>query len=190
MAIYPSFSNGWFQLATVLQKQNQTDAARTAYTQATAIDSKVLRPYLSLALMAYQAENWPEVLKLTGHILDLDPFNQQAAAGYMLDLDPLDYTEAYFYNGVANYKLNKIEDAEKSALKAEHLDLRTHFPHVHLLLAEIFARKNNYAMAILEIKTYLDLAPHAKDVDHVREQLAKLEKLNGSVSTSEKPDQM
>src|SRR5207249_2790011 len=82
---YPSFSNAWFQLGTVLQKQNQNDAARTAYTQATAIDTKFLRPYLSLALMAYQAENWPEVLKLTGHILDLDPFNQQAAAGYMLD---------------------------------------------------------------------------------------------------------
>src|SRR2546429_2391224 len=75
--IYPSFTNAWFQLGTVLQKQNQNDAARTAYTQATAIDTKFLRPYLSLALMAYQAENWPEVLKLTGHILDLDPFNQR-----------------------------------------------------------------------------------------------------------------
>jgi len=88
---------------------------------------------------------------------------------------------------VANYKLNKVEDAEKSALKAEHLDLRNRFPQLHLLLAEIFARKNNYAMAVLETKTYLDLAPQAKDADHVREQLAKLEKLNASVSASEKP---
>ena len=188
--VYPRYAIAWFQLGTVLQKEEQNDAARKAYIQATTMDTKFLPPYLSLALMAYRAENWTEVLKLTGHILDLNPLNQAAATGYILDLDPLNYTEAYFYNAVANYKLNKIEDAEKSALKAEHLDLRTRFPHVHLLLAEIFARKNNYAMAILEIKTYLDLAPHAKDVDHVREQLAKLEKLNGSVSTSEKPDQM
>ena len=188
--VYPRYAIAWFQLGTVLQKEEQNDAARKAYIQATTMDTKFLPPYLSLALMAYRAENWTEVLELTGHILDLNPLNQAAATGYILDLDPLNYTEAYFYNAVANYKLNKIEDAEKSALKAEHLDLRTHFPHVHLLLAEIFARKNNYAMAILEIKTYLDLAPHAKDVDHVREQLAKLEKLNGSVSTSEKPDQM
>ena len=90
---------------------------------------------------------------------------------------------------MANYKLNKIEDAEKSALKAEHLDLRTHFPQLHLLLAEIFARKDNYAVAIAQIQTYLALAPHAKDADQVREQLAKLEKLNGSPSTSEKPNQ-
>jgi tetratricopeptide (TPR) repeat protein len=187
--IYPSFANAWFQLGTVLRKENQTDAARKAYTQASTIDARFLPPYLSLASMAYQTGNWTEVLNLTDHILDLDPFNQAAVTGYILDLDTLNYVDAYFYNAVANYKLNKIEDAEKSGLKAEHLDLRLHFPQLHLLLAEIFARKNNYALAISEIQTYLALAPHAKDADQVREQLAELEKLNGSVSTSEKPDQ-
>src|SRR6266446_2804236 len=172
--IYPSFADAWFQLGSVLQKENQKEAARKAYTQATTLDTKFVPPYLSLASMAYQAGNWTEVLNLTGHILDLDPLNQAGA---------------YFYNAVANYKLNRIEDAEKSGLKAEHLDLRTRFPQLHLLLAEIFARKNNYAMAISEIQTYLELAPHAKDADQVREQLANLEKLNGSVSTSEKPNQ-
>ncbi len=186
--IYPGFANAWFQLGTVLQKENQKDAARTAYIQATTIDTKFLPPYVSLALMAYEAENWTEVLKLTGHIVNLDPLNQAAATGYILDLDPLNYAEAYFYNSVANYKLDKIEDAEKSALKAEHLDLRTRFPQLHLLLAEIFARKHNYATAISEIQTYLELAPHAKNADQLREQLAKLEKLNRPVSTSEKPD--
>src|SRR6266849_10507526 len=187
--LYPSFANAWFQLGTVLQRENQKDAAHKAYTQATTLDSRFLPPYLSLASMAYEAENWTEVLNLTGHILDLDPLNQAAATTYILDLDPLTYAGAYFYNAVANYQLNKIEDAEKSGLKAEHLDLRTHFPQLHLLLAEIFARKNNYALAIEEIQTYLALAPHAKDVDQAREQLAKLEKLNGSASTTEKPDQ-
>ena len=185
--IYPPYAIAWFQLGIVLQKEEQNDAAREAYVQATTIDTKFLPPYLSLALMAYAAENWTGVLELTGHILDLNPLNQAAATGYILDLDPLNYTMAYFYNAVANYKLNKLEDAEKSALKAEHLDLRNRFPQLHLLLAEILARKNNYAMAILETKTYLDLAPQAKDADQVREKLAKLEKLNASVSASEKP---
>jgi hypothetical protein len=187
---YPSFANAWFQLGTVLQKENQTDAARTAYTQATTTNSTFLPPYLSLASMAYEAENWTEVLKFTSHILDLDPSNHAAdVTGYTLDLDPSNYAEAYFYNAVANYKLNKIEAAEKSGLRAEHVDLRTRYPELHLLLAEIFARKNNYALAITEIQTYLALAPHAKDADQVREQLAKLERLNNSVPTSEKPDQ-
>jgi len=186
--IYPKFLNAWFQLGTVLQKEHQNDAARTAYTQATTIDARFLPPYLSLALLAYEAENWPEVLKLTGHLLDLDPLNQAAVSGYVLDLDPLNYAEAYFFNAVANYRLNKIEAAEKSALTAEHVDLRTHFPELHLLLAEIFARRHDYVTAISEMQKYLQLAPHAKNADQVREQLAKLQKLNGSVSTSDKPD--
>jgi len=186
--IYPKYTNAWFQLGAVLQNLAQKESARTAYIQATTIDTKFLPPYLSLASMAYEAENWTEVLKLTSHILDLDALKYANVTSYILDLDPLDYAEAYFYNSVANYKLNKIEDAEKSALRAEHLDLRPRFPQLHLLLAEIFARKNNYATAISEIQTYLELAPHAKNADQVREQLAELEKLNGSVSTSEKPD--
>jgi tetratricopeptide (TPR) repeat protein len=185
--IYPKYANAWYQLGTVLQKEHEKDAAHAAFTRAANIDTKFLPPYLSLALMAYEAENWTSVLDLTGHILNLDPLNH--VAGYVWDLDPLNYTEAYFYNAVANYKLKRFADAERSGLKAEQVDLPTRFPQVHLLLGEIFARKNDYAIAIAEIQTYLELIPHAKDEDQIRERLANLEKLNGSVSASEKPVQ-
>src|SRR6266480_3310463 len=174
--IYPQYLNAWFRLGGVLQNLAQKESARTAYTRATTIDSKFLPPYLALASMDYEAEDWDQVLHLTNHVLDLDPLQYGNVTGYILDLDPLDYAEAYFYNSAANYKLNKIEDAERSGLKAERLDLRPRFPQLHLLLAEIFARKNNYATAILETKIYLDLAPHAKDADQVLERLAKLER--------------
>jgi len=187
--IYPKYANAWFQLGAVLQNLAQKESALTAYTRATTIDSKFLPPYLSLASMAYEAEDWTQVLHLTNHVLDLDPLKYGNVTGYILDLDPLDYAKAYFYNSAANYKLNKIEDAEKSGLKAERLDVRPRFPQLHLLLAEIFARKNDYATAISETKIYLELAPHAKNADQVRERLAKLEKLNGPVSSSEKTDQ-
>jgi tetratricopeptide (TPR) repeat protein len=185
--VHPKYTNAWFQLGKVLQKEHQKDAARAAFTQATTIDSKYLPPYLSLARIAYEAENWTELVDLTGHILALDPLNH--VSGYVLDLDPLNYTDAYFYNSVANYKLNRFEEAEKSGLKAEKVDLPTRFPQLHLLLAEIFTRKSNYGMAIAEIENYLELVPHAQDADQVRVRLAKLEKLNGSVSAGEKIDQ-
>lgn len=185
--LYPRYLSAWFQLGNVLEKENQKEAARTAYTQATTIDTRFLPPYLSLASLACEAENWSEVLRLTGHILDLDPMNYAHVAGYILDLDPFDYTGAYFYNSLANYKLNKIDDAEKSALRAESLDVRPRLPRLHLLLAEIFARKNNYASAISEMRTYLQLVPHAQDEHQVRERLAELEKLSGPAASQEKP---
>jgi tetratricopeptide (TPR) repeat protein len=187
--IYPKYTSAWFQLGAVLQNLAQKEPARIAYTHATAIDSKFLPPYLSLASMAYETEDWTQVLNLTNHVLELDPLKYADVTGYIVDLDPLDYAEAYFYNSAANYKLNRIDDAEKSGLKAERLDVRPRFPQLHLVLAEIFARKNNYATAISEIKIYLELVPHAKNADQVREQLAKLEKLNGQAPSSEKIDQ-
>ena len=181
VAIYPGYTSAWFQLGNVLRKGNEKDAARRAYAQATTIDNRFAPPYFSLASMAYESGNWTEVFNLTQHILELDPSRYANAAGYILDTDPLDYAEVYFYNAAANYKLNKIEEAEKSARMAEHLDVRPRFPELHLLLAEIFARRSKYAPAISEMKTYLDLVPQAKNADQVREQLANLEKkLNSS----------
>jgi tetratricopeptide (TPR) repeat protein len=185
--IYPKYTNAWYQLGTVLQKEHQQDEARTAFTRATTIDTKFLPPYLSLALMAYETENWIAVLNFTGHILELDPLNH--VAGYVWDLDASNYNDAYFYNAVANYKLNKFEDAEKSGRKAEQVDLPTRFPQLHLLLAEIYARKKNYGMAIAQLQIYVEQAPYAKDADQIRERLAKLEQLNDSVLASEKPHQ-
>ena len=95
--------------------------------------------------------------------------------------------ETYFYNAAANYKLNKFPEAEKSAVKGEHLDLRNDFPQLHLLLGNIALRKKDYAAAILELQTYLELAPRAKDRDLIRERLERLQELNRPVLTQEKP---
>jgi hypothetical protein len=57
-----------------------------------------------------------------------------------------------------------------------------------LLLAEIFTRKTNYARAIVELQTYLDLVPHVTNADAIHEQMAKLEKLNGPSSRTEKQE--
>jgi Tfp pilus assembly protein PilF len=184
--VYPKYVSAWNQLGSVLQKEKQNEAARAAYFKAIAIDSKMLAPYLSLAEMACEAENWPEALRFSGHILELDPMANVSYS--ILDLDPLNIAEAYFYNALANYKLNRMEAAEKSGLKAELVDLRTHFPQLHLLLADIFSRKGNYANAISEIQIYLELTPHAQGAEQVREELARLEKLNGGMPVSEKSE--
>jgi len=188
--LYPTYVNAWFQLGTVLEKENQKDAARAAYLRATTIDNRFLLPYLALASMAFQEQNWSEVLTLTNHIFDLDPLNHTDVSGYIVDSDPINSADAYFYNALANYKLHNFAEAEKSALKAEHMAMLSRYPQLHLLLAELFARKDDYAPAISQLEIYLQLVPHAQNADQVRVQLARLHKLNGSASPTEKPDPM
>jgi Tfp pilus assembly protein PilF len=185
VAIYPKFTDAWFELGSVLQKENQKDAARAAYTRATTIDAKFLPPYLRLTLMAFDGGEWAEVVELTSHILAYAQFAN--VSGYLLEADTFNYADAYFYNSIANYKLNKIDEAEKSALKAEQI-LRTRSPQLHLLLAEIFTRRNNYAKAATELETYLELAPHAQNANRVREELTRLEKLAALAPSAERKD--
>jgi len=173
--IYPKYATAWFQLGNVLQRQNQTAAAQAAYTRASTIDSKFLPPYLALSSFAYRARDWDELLKLTGHILELDPLNYSRVKGYILDLDSFDYAEAYFYNSVACYNLDRVEEAEKSARKAANLDVRPRFPQIHLLLAEIYASKKDTPRAITEFQIYLDQAPHAPNAGQVRDRLLSLQ---------------
>ena len=183
---YPQFADAWFQLGKVLEKENQRDAAGKAYAQAATVDSRFARPFLSLAALAFASAKWSEVLDLTRHVLDLDPYRHSGITGYMLDLDPLDYAEVYFYDAFANYQLKRFEEAEKSALRVERLDLRPRFPQVHLLLAGLFARKGNYANAITETKTYLELLPDAPNASGLRELLSEYERLNSAVAKDEK----
>jgi tetratricopeptide (TPR) repeat protein len=184
---YPQFADAWFQLGKVLEKENQRDAAGKAYAQAATVDSRFARPFLSLAALAFASGKWSEVLDLTRHVLDLDPYRHSGITGYVLDLDPLDYAEVYFYDAFANYQLKRFEEAEKGALRVERLDLRPRFPQVHLLLAELSARKGNYANAITETKLYLELLPDAPNASRLRERLSEYESLNGAVANGEKP---
>jgi tetratricopeptide (TPR) repeat protein len=138
--------------------------------------------------MAFEARNWDEVIRYTNHVMELDPWNRTNLTGYVVDFDPLKSAEAYYLNAVANYMLDKADEAEKNVNKALHLDLLTNYPQAHLLMAQIYSDKKNYPGAISELQTYLQLVPNSPPGDPVHQQLAELQKLNGSVPTTGKPD--
>jgi len=186
VAIYPGYASGWYQLGSVLQKQARSDSARAAYLRAIALDTKFPAPFVALAAMAFQSENWNEVVRYTNHVIDLDPWNRTDLTAYVVDFDPLKSAQAYYLNAAANYMLEKFDDAEKSASKAVHLDLLTKFPQAHLLMAQIFTQKQNYPGAIAELHTFLELVPGLPPDHEVRQQLAELEKRNGSTPSAGK----
>lgn len=184
--LYPKYTSAWYQLGTVLQKEKQKDEAHAAFVQATITDNKFLPPYLSLAGLEAEAANWKDVLKLTSHVVALEPLKHDGLNGYILDLDSLDYAEVYFYEALANYNLQNLEAAEKSGMKAERLDVRPRFPQLRLLLADIFAQKNQNAAAIKELQMFLEIAPGAKNAEQVRERIEELKKLNEPLASEKR----
>ena len=72
-----------------------------------------------------------------------------------LDLDP-DSWRGHYYQGLALFGLNRLEEAEKSVREA--LLQKADFPEAHLLLADIHIREKDYNSLVSDLNEYLKLA--------------------------------
>ncbi len=160
--IYPKYAAAWFELGQVYEQRDHIDKAREAYNQALAADSKYINPYERLYRFSVQEQKWQDVADTTDKVLRLNPY---------------DFPGAYYFNGVANLQLNKLDAAEKSMREAVKLDTRHENPRTNYVLGIILAQKQDYAAAAECLRAYLKDVPQGKDSDKVRAQLAEIEKV-------------
>ncbi len=158
--VYPNYAAAWFGLGQVYEKEQRNQDARTAFQKAATADSMYVSPYIHLARLAGTEGKWQEMANITDHALSLDP---------------LDFPEGYYFNALANYNLGNLETSERSALKAQRLDGRHLLPQVHLLLANIFERKNDLTQSMEQLRNYLKFAPTSPYADKARARLQEME---------------
>ena len=163
--VYPKFATVWYELGMLQAGQGKMDMARKYFDTAVECDPKFVQPYLQISILELQSQKWKGLAEVTDKLVKLDPF---------------DYPQAFFFNSVANYNLQNMEAAEKSALAAERLDTRHAIPKVSHLLGIILALKKDYLGAAERFKTYLKFAPAAPDAAKVRSQLAEVEKITAA----------
>jgi tetratricopeptide (TPR) repeat protein len=158
--LYPKYASAWFELGKIHEQANQLDDARKAYTQATEADSKYINPYERLFMLAFKDSKWQEVSDESDHVIHLNPY---------------DFPSAYFYNAMANLRLNKLDLAEKSAREAVKLDSKGENPRVNYVLGVILANKQDFTGAAECIRAYLKAVPNDPDNEKIRQQLADIE---------------
>jgi tetratricopeptide (TPR) repeat protein len=161
-AAYPEYATAWYELGKIQLGKGQAGDARKSFDAALEADPKFVNPYLEISLMALQAHKWDELADVTNRAVQLDPF---------------DYPQAFFFNAVANYNLQHIDAAEKSAREAQRLDTRHQYPKTDQLMGVILAQKQDYTGAAEQLKNYLRFSPGASDAPSVRTQLEQIEKL-------------
>jgi hypothetical protein len=123
---YPQYAAAWYELGRVQLTLKQSAEAQKSFETAIAADPKLVTPYLELALISVKARDWKKTLE---------------ASDRAIKLDPVDFPTAYFYNAVANFNLQNVEAAEKSALEAQKLDTRHQIAQMATLLDAINAAK-------------------------------------------------
>ena len=162
---YPRYATAWYELGLLQAGQGKPDMARSYFDKALECDPKYVQSYLQISILELQASRWRSLADVTDRLLKLDPF---------------DYPQAFFFNSLANFNLQRFDAAEKSALAAERLDTRHAIPKVSHLLGLLLAIKRDYPGAAEHFKTYLKFAPDADDAAKVRTQLAEVERITAA----------
>ncbi len=171
VGLYPEYATAWYELGLTHQQLKNAEEAKQAFSKALEADAKFVKPYMQLATMAAQQQNWQEVADTTDRMLRLDRFS---------------YPEAHFYNSIANFNLQKLDAAEKSARETLRMDTDKRIPKANHLLGVILANKHDYAGAAEQMKAYLERSPNAPDAEAVKKQLVQIEAAMGGGSQAQK----
>jgi tetratricopeptide (TPR) repeat protein len=161
VAAYSKYAEAWFQLGRAFQRTERTAEARDAFHKALEADSNYVGPYIGLAQVAAAEQKWQEAADLSER---------------GVTLDPLDFPEGFYVNAVANYNLQNLDHAERSARKALRLDPLHQLPGSHLILAYILERRKDVAGELEHLRAYLKYAPDGPSAARARTRLGELEK--------------
>jgi hypothetical protein len=157
---YRKYSVAWVTLGQMLSAQSRMEEARNACSQGSTVEPDYVPAYLCLADLAARDRAWGDVLLLTNRALQLNP-----------NANPI----AYEYNAAANLRINKLDDAEKSALLALANDKNNGEPRIHFVLAQIYEAKGDRANEIAQLRAYLKFAKDPGDMAAVKVYLSQLE---------------
>ncbi len=157
---YPKYSVAWVTLGQMLAAENHTEDGRNACAQGSAVEPKYVPAYLCLAEIAAREKAWGDVLQLSSRAIDLDPSTTAIS---------------YEYNAAANLRTNRLDDAEKSAMRALSIDKDNADPRAHFLLAQIYEAKGDRTNEIAQLREYLKFAKDPDDVAAAKQSLSQLE---------------
>jgi tetratricopeptide (TPR) repeat protein len=157
---FPSYVAAWVLLGQVLEEQQKRAEAQDACSHATTIDPTYLPPYLCSAELSARDRQWDRVLNLANLALGLNPVGD----GY-----------AYYYRAMAYLHLNKVLEAQKSAIESAQIDREHHDVAVFFLLAQIYEAQGNATDAAAQLRQFLKLNNDREQSAAAREYLAKLE---------------
>jgi tetratricopeptide (TPR) repeat protein len=157
---YPKYAIAWFELGVLRQSRNDFAGATDAWKEALKSDPKYVRPYEGLAALAERQQNW----------VDSEKYSHD-----WIKLDPEAFPVAYLYNAIANAQLHKMDQAEVIAREGLRLDKDRRIPRLSYVLGLILMEKHEFTESAKCLRTYLELAPNAKDAAAVHEQLTKIE---------------
>jgi tetratricopeptide (TPR) repeat protein len=172
VAIYPQYAVAWAELGRLQHMNHDNVAARHSFEQALAADSKYVNSYLGLAQLAFEAQQWQEVVNTTDRLLALNSVN---------------FPSAWLFNSVGHYYLRQGDAAEKSARNGLKVDDDHRYPKLEYVLGILLMEKKSYSEAAQHMRAYLQASTQPADVAEAQKRLAEIEQFSASTGISAEP---
>lgn len=162
---YPCYAQAQLALATVLIAKKQASQAEIALRKAIHCVPTYLDACVELSQVFNAEKRYDETLKLL-----------QPAVAHSPDTWQLRYQMGVAHNGMKQYEM-----AEKDFLAARTLQ-RTPLPILHIRLADVYLKKNEFAKAYAEMQSYIKQQPGGRFVPRIRAVIQRM-KQDGLVPT-------
>jgi len=161
VAAYDKYAAAWHELGRAYAAGQQMAKARQAYEKAIVADAKYAPPYVGLAAVKLQDQDYEGAVENVAQAVELDPGILIGVAGYI--------------QAVANFRLNRLDAAEQGALAAEKAP-HQNTPQLHAVLADIYLRRQDSPNAAAQIRAYLQEAPQGPLAAELKQHLDRIEK--------------
>jgi tetratricopeptide (TPR) repeat protein len=161
VAAYDKYAAAWNELGRAYSIGHQIGKAREAFQKAIAADPKFAPPFVGMATLEVEDEAYQDALDSLDKAVEADPTIVMGVAGYI--------------QGLANFRLNRLDAAEQSLLQAEKGPHQA-IPQLHALFADIYMQKQDPMNAAAQIRAYLKEAPRGPFAAQLRKQLDDISK--------------
>jgi tetratricopeptide (TPR) repeat protein len=158
--MYSNYPAAWVMLGEVLQDEQKMDEAHDACSRPLTVDPTYLPPYLCLAGLLDREKKWGDLLTWSDRFAGLNPAGNRYA---------------YYYRGLALFRLHNLPEAQKSIVQAIASDSEHHPPGLNFLLAQIYAEQGDLVDATFQIQQFLKLSNSRQDKDSAKAYLSDLQ---------------
>ncbi len=156
-----NYPQAWSMLGNLWVAKRDVQRARDAYERALAANPDYTPASVHLANLDLSEQRYDDVLRTTSQALA-----RQAAGNPLI----------YLYDAVAHEHLKQLDAAEKSAREAIACDMAREAPQAEYLLGMLLAARRDIPGALQHLRTYLAIAPQARDAREAWEQMQALER--------------
>ena len=158
---FPEFAAAWYLLGTSRLALKKESEARDSFDRAIEADPNYVNPFLALAGLEMQTENWPEVTRLCETVIALNPH----------------IVEAQYLNAVAGLNLKKLDSAQASIEKVQAAGPSQFLAGSHYILGAVLAEKHQYDSAAREFQLFLQTSPGEPIESQLKQTLMEWEEL-------------